>query len=73
MVTLRSANPTASAIGTWSLGSIFGTLRLKILWPLYETTVTAGSMGQVLFTVGSILFLFLARNLAGVIRSHLIS
>jgi hypothetical protein len=73
MVTSTSASPTASAIGTWGLGSKFGTLRLKIVWPLYETTVTAGSMGQILFTVGSILFLFLARHLAGVIRSQLIS
>lgn len=69
----RSASPATRNTRPSDQSPVFGTLQLKILWPLYQLTVTAGSIGQIIFTIGSLSFLFLARNLAGVYRSHIIS
>jgi len=73
MTTLNSANPPAASTGVSCSRSLLGNLRLNLAWRVYVLSVTADSIGQMLFGVGTFLLLLLARNLSGVFRGHLIS
>jgi hypothetical protein len=73
MTTLSWANPSAATTGIPCSRSLLGNFGFNLTWRVYVLSVAAGSIGQLLFGVGTVLFLILARNLQEIFRGHLIS
>jgi len=73
MTILRWADPSAEMTGIPCSRPLLGNFGFNLAWRVYGLSVAAGSIGQLLFGVGTVLFLIVARNLHEIFRGHLIS